>query len=1033
MLHEDIATPSVDKQGVLSEATASASSSDALESLQAERYQRLAIEILAVLNNAIGWDDTISRILAAIKRETGFDAVGIRLKDGDDFPYAVQDGFFQDFLLTENSLLVKDQNGGPCRDKHGKFGLECTCGMVLSAQEGVPNPLLTEGGSFWTNNALPLLELSEKDEPRLHPRNKCIHLGYRSMALVPVRANHAIVGLLQLNDRRKDCFTLEMIRFFEGISASIGVALRRKQNLEALLAREEEWRSLFSVLPVGVSILNKQHEIKEFNPALEAILGVSKGSFRDKAFSQRKYLRADGTVMPPEEFPSTRAEQGQEVVRCIPIGVVKDDGTTVWTEVSAAPLHSSDSACVVVTTDITQRMQAEAENERFKASFENGSVPQALISLDGRFLQVNDAMARMLDYPCAELEGMLFNDVTHPDDRSLGVRSRDDLLSGMGISRFEKRYVTRAGATVWLDVNITTIRASDGSPKYFFGTFLDISERKQAERRLLEVNRLLESATARANDMAARAESASRAKSDFLANMSHEIRTPMNGIIGLTGLLLDTDLTAEQRNYAETVCTSADSLLSLLNDILDFSKIEAGKLDLDVIDFDLGALVGDLTGVMGRRASEKHLKFQCSVSPNVPSKLRGDSGRLRQVLVNLTANALKFTDHGEVAVRGDLARESPEDVVVRFSVRDTGIGIPSNKQGGLFQQFSQVDASITRKFGGSGLGLAISKQLVKLMGGEIGVSSQEGRGSEFWFTVRLEKQASRKAKPQIAGAARPAYYGLNRRDIRILLAEDNITNQMVAAGILRKLGLQPDVVHNGKEAVEAMRKVAYDLVLMDLQMPEMDGLEATRVVRAPGSNTRNPSVPIIALTAHAMSGDSKICLDAGMDDYIAKPVTPVALSALLEKWLAKVDVATRQKGTRPRADSSPASSDGLSQAAAEMLFDEAAFIERAVGDRELAQTILCSFLADIPGRLEALKSHVEAGDAKSVERQAHTIKGAAAAVGGKGLSHLALAIEQSGNAGDLSAARSGLEKLVFEFNRLKSAIENSSLLAVAGK
>jgi GAF domain-containing protein len=268
MLHEDIATPSADSEDATSAGTVAASSSDALECLQAGRHQRLAIEILAVLNDTIGWSDTISRILAAIKRDTGFDAIGIRLQDGDDFPYAVQDGFLQDFLLTENSLLVRDQNGGPCRDKRGRFSLECTCGMVLSAEEGVPNPFLTEGGSFWTNNALPLLELSAKDEPRLHPRNKCIHLGYRSVALVPVRSNHAIVGLLQLNDRRKDCFTPEMIRFFEGISASIGVALMRKQNLEALQAKEEEWRSLFSVLPVGVAILNKQREIKEFNPAL---------------------------------------------------------------------------------------------------------------------------------------------------------------------------------------------------------------------------------------------------------------------------------------------------------------------------------------------------------------------------------------------------------------------------------------------------------------------------------------------------------------------------------------------------------------------------------------------------------------------------------------------------------------------------------------------------------------------------------------------------------------------------------------------
>ena len=507
----------------------------------------------------------------------------------------------------------------------------------------------------------------------------------------------------------------------------------------------------------------------------------------------------------------------------------------------------------------------------------------------------------------------------------------------------------------------------------------------------------------------------------------------MNGIIGLTGLLLDTELTAEQRNYAETVCTSADSLLSLLNDILDFSKVEAGKLAFEIIDFDLRELIGDLTGTMERRADEKRLKFKCSIAPDLPSLLRGDSNRLRQVLVNLTANALKFTDRGEVTVRAEQAWEGPDAVVVRFSVRDTGIGIPSDKLGILFRKFSQVDASITRKFGGSGLGLAISKQLVELMGGEIGVSSQEGHGSEFWFTLRLEKQTSSKAKSRILGADRPVLRDLHRPDIRILLAEDNITNQMVAVGILRKLGLRTDVVGNGKEAVEALRNVTYDLVLMDLQMPEMDGLEATRVVRAPGSNTRNRNVPIIALTAHAMSGDSKTCLDAGMDDYIAKPVTPVAILALLEKWLAKLDTAAGQKGASRPSSASPPSGGRSRSTVAGTLFDQVALVERAVGDQDLARRILLSFLADIPDRMTALRGHLDAGDIKNVERQAHTIKGAAAAVGSERLAKLAFALEQSGHAGDLLDAQSGLEMLVYEFEHLKAAIEASSLFAATNK
>jgi PAS domain S-box-containing protein len=840
----------------------------------------------------------------------------------------------------------------------------------------------------------------------------------------------------------------------------------RKRAEEALRESEARFRSYFELPLIGIAVTSPEKGWLEANDKLCEIFGYTRDQLMRMTWAEITYpddLSAD--VAEFEKVLSGRIEGYSMEKRFI-----RKDGQVIYTDISVRCvryLNGKVNYFIALVNDITERKCAEESlkesEETLKILLEKNQHHtkqiESLLEASKTVLKYHDfnEASKQIFYACSKAIGatsgyiaMLSEDGEENEilflesggrpctvDPSLPMPIRG--LRGdaykLGKAIFENDFKNSRwmkympeGHTELENVMFAPLNLSGrtvgiiglaNKPGGFdedsldlasaFGEFASISLNNSINLEKLEKSRQA-------------AESATLAKSVFLASMSHEIRTPMNVIIGMSHLIRETELSPEQREYADMVFQSSEILLSLIEDILDFSKIEAGKIELESVDFDLEKLIRKITDLLRIKATGKGLVLDTRIAPDTPRFLKGDPNRLRQIILNLVNNAVKFTEKGKITLSVENegvmtpVESVPDDsgVLLHFSISDTGIGIPENRLNRLFQPFSQADSSTTRKYGGTGLGLTISKRLVELMGGQISVESKPGKGSTFRFTAQFEKGAEL-PEPVKEVKKKTIISDSRLAGLRVLLAEDNSFNQKMALIMLKKMGISADVASNGREAVEAVKHSPYDLILMDVQMPKMDGLEAARTIRNPDSGVLNPRIPIIAMTANNTKEDREKCLAAGMNAYLSKPVNIDELLTVIKKIM--------DSGSSPGVSRESLTTINYQTPGAN-IFDWNDFLSRFDRDESFCKTVLRDFPEQLTDEIEKLKTAVKENDPAHIKLYGHSIKGMCANISAYRLRDTAYQIELAGMQNNTETARLLAETLEEEVHALQSVLAN---------
>ncbi|QOY87631.1 PAS domain-containing hybrid sensor histidine kinase/response regulator [Paludibaculum fermentans] len=789
----------------------------------------------------------------------------------------------------------------------------------------------------------------------------------------------------------------------------VGQDISSQKRIELALARERDFtRVVLDSSSALIAVLNMQGNLIRWNRACERLTGLHESEVRS--------AEALANLVAPDKRAGAKACLERLAAGGSPqFGLATlqhKAGGTVEISWSASLLRSEEGVpefVVITATDLTQQIEAERRRNEaaleFQLIWDSAGDAMVFVEESGTIFAANPAFCGLAERSREQLEGRLFTAAWRewPGHEEEELRRFQAAFRARSLGTAVVRELDLAsGRRLWLEIT-NSFLDRQGQPTLLLMVLRDITERVRVEQELRTANEFLESTTQWAKEVAQSAETASAAKTTFLANISHEIRTPMNGILGMTELALATALTEEQREYLQLVRFSTESLLSLVDDLLDLSKAESGRIELRPDVFEFRRVVDNLMRPLVHRGATRGLDVAWNIGEDVPERLIGDSGRLRQVLINLVGNAVKFTDSGTVRLRVERLPAPGASALLQFVVEDSGIGIDEQSRAEIFDAFVQSDTSSTRLRGGTGLGLSISDQLVSLMGGRIYVTSLKGAGSTFAFTVPFPLVAdAHQPGHQPAASASETILPRGSRPFQILVAEDNAVNQRLVVRMLEQAGYRPQLVSTGRQAVEAARSGNFDLVLMDVQMPDLDGLEATRRIREEES-ARQRHLPIIAMTAHAMPGYAELCLEAGMDAYLSKPIRMLELIQKIEALALGNPPSKRESEREPPTVERERKMKELDQESA---------LDRVGGDAELLAELAGLFLEEYPQLMGTVQSGFDQAKVDVILGAAHQLKGLLAQFGAERARVCALRVEQNAKAGDLTSAAAANQELV---------------------